>query len=230
MHVDAITGTDDRDRFPGRDDAHSQSLRGAASDGRAGRTTRRGHSALISPDDPPSTVVMVVTTAQISYRIRPIAPSDRQVLTRFYAGLSPDSLEARFHGAVPGIGDGTARFFCGPDHEHREGLVVEATDARGRPMIVGHLCLEPTSPDEAEMAIAVADALQRHGLGRALLLGAVSWARDHGVATLSASIRGSNGAMLGLIRSMGLPVTVHDADVAVIDAVIDLGVPLPDVA
>ena len=173
---------------------------------------------------------MVVTPSQITYRIRRIAPGDHDELMRFYANLSTDSLEARFHGAVPGIGDRTARFFCGPDHEHREGLVAEATDARGRPMIVGHLCLEPTSPGKAEMAIAVADALQRHGLGRAMLLGAVSWAQDHGVATLSASIRGSNGAMLGLIRSMGLPVTAGDADAGVINAVIDLGVPLPNVA
>ena len=33
--------------------------------------------------------------------IRPIVPDDRAGLARFYAGLSPESLEARFHGAAP---------------------------------------------------------------------------------------------------------------------------------
>ena len=33
-------------------------------------------------------------------RIRPIDDADRDALTVFYAALSPDSLEARFHGAA----------------------------------------------------------------------------------------------------------------------------------
>ena len=163
-------------------------------------------------------------------RIRPIAPGDRDGLTRFYAALSPDSLEARFHGATPGIGDRTARFFCGPDHEHREGLVAESVDEDGTPVIVGHVCLEPIRPGRAEMAIAVADRWQRQGLGRAMLSRAIAWAKDHGVTELGASIRGSNGAMLGLVRSTGMPVTVDDGDGGVLDAIIDLGAPLPHAA
>ena len=49
----------------------------------------------------------------------------------FYAGLSPDSRAARFHGATPTIPDATARFFCGPDHQHREGIVAESFDPSG---------------------------------------------------------------------------------------------------
>ena len=163
-------------------------------------------------------------------RIRPIGPDDRDGLTRFYGSLSADSMEARFHGAMPGIGDGTARFFCGPDHEHREGLVAEVADAEGRPAIVGHVCLEPTRTGGAEMAIAIADGWQHHGLGRAMLGRAIAWARGHGVAQLRASVRMSNGAMIGLIRSLGLRVAFDGGDAGVIDAVIDLELPLPDVA
>ncbi len=173
---------------------------------------------------------MTVMRSPGSYRIRPIARSDRDGLTRFYADLSPDSREARFHGAAPGIGDGTARFFCGPDHEHREGLVAESTDADGRRIIVGHVCLEPIGAGQAEMAIAIADSWQHLGLGRAMLFRAIAWARGHDVARLSASIRWSNGAMIGLIRSTGLPVTVDDGGGGVVDAIIDVGVPVPDAA
>jgi GNAT superfamily N-acetyltransferase len=161
-----------------------------------------------------------------AYRIRPVALGDRAGLTRFYADLSPDSLEARFHGATPGIGDGTAGYFCGPDHEHREGLVAEATSTHGR-VIVGHLCVEPIRPGEAEMAIAVADGWQHRGLGRAMLTEAMAWARGHGITRLRASIRSSNGAMVGLVRAMGAPVSLSSGDAGVIDATIDLRRPLP---
>jgi GNAT superfamily N-acetyltransferase len=175
-------------------------------------------------------VIVNATPKNEPWRIRPIAPGDRDGLRGFYADLSPDSLEARFHGATPGIGDGTARFFCGPDHEHREGFVAEIADADGQSVIVGHACLEPISARQAEMAIAVADRWQHHGLGRAMLSRAITWARDHGLTELSASIRSSNGAMIGLVRSMGMPVTVDDGDGGVIDAIIELGVPLPHAA
>jgi len=170
---------------------------------------------------------MTVASVPESFRIRPIAPTDRAGLTRFYANLSTDSLEARFHGAIPGIGDGTARFLSGPDHEHREGFVAESADADGRRTIVGHVCLEPISAGQAEMAIAIADPWQHHGLGHAMVSQAIAWSRGHGVARLTASIRWSNGAMIGLIRSLGLPVILDDGDAGVVDAFIDLGVPLP---
>ena len=80
------------------------------------------------------------------------------------------------------------------------------------------------------MAIAIADGWQHHGLGRAMLARAIAWARGHGVTELSASIRWSNGAMIGLIRSLGLPVTFVDRDGGVMDAIVDLRVPMPHAA
>jgi GNAT superfamily N-acetyltransferase len=173
---------------------------------------------------------MTQSSAVTSFQVRPIAPLDRDALARFYLDLSEDSQEARFLGAAHGIGDTTARFFCGPDHEHREGIVAEVIGADGRRTIVGHLCLEPVGPGDAEMAIAVADAWHQRGLGRALLAQAVGWARAHGFERLSASMRCSNVAMIGLIRSMGRPVTFGAGDGGVVDAVIDVRDALPSAA
>ena len=108
-----------------------------------------------------------------------VQPGDRDALMQFYASLSAESISRRFHGASNGIGDRVARFFCGPDHEHREGLVA-VLDEPGAPapIIVGHLCLEPSGAREVEMAVAVADAWQRHGIGRRLLLAAIAWAES----------------------------------------------------
>ena len=168
------------------------------------------------------TLDMTSTVAPTTLRIRPIGPDDRERLTAFYAGLSEDSLEARFHGACRGIGDATARVFCGPDHDHEEGLVAEASDGKGRRWIVGHLCLEPTARGEVEMAIAVADSCQRRGIGRTLLTTGIDWARRHRVSRMRASMRFSNTAVIGLVRSLGLPLTFTAGEAGIVEVTIPL--------
>jgi len=156
------------------------------------------------------------------YRLRPITPRDRVGLTRFYSGLSADSRAARFHGPASIIPEATAAFFCGPDHLHREGIVAERIDVNGDPVIIGHICIEPTDDAVAEMAIAVDDAWQGHGVGRAMLASAIAWAQAHGVARLAASILFGNGAMLTLLRSTGYAITYGPSAADSIDAFLDL--------
>ena len=165
------------------------------------------------------------TTLAPAFAVRPITPDDRDALATFYAGLSPDSLESRFHGAAPRVSDAVAQFFCGPDHLAREGLVAETVDADGLPAIVGHLCIEPLGAERgsvAEVAVAVADAWQRRGVGRALLAAAIDWADHHGVAGLFASLRLGNAAMLNLIRSTGHPVSFGASGAGTLEAVLDV--------
>ena len=161
--------------------------------------------------------------------IRAIGAGDVLPLERFYASLSPDALDARFHGATRGIGDRAARTFCGPDHIHREGLVA-VTRSAGREEIIGHICLEPVDDDAVEMAVAVADSWQHQGIGRALLAAAIEWATARGFSYVSGAIRWSNPAILGLVRACGHPVTiVTDVD-GDTQAVIDIGQGLPAAA
>lgn len=166
---------------------------------------------------------MVMPTAVAPIRIRPIDAGDREALVRFYTGLSEDSLSLRFHGASHGIADRAAATFCGTDHEHREGLVA-VLDEPGvpDPIIVGHLCLEPSGAREMEMAVAVVDAWQRRGIGRRLLGAAMAWAGQHGIERLRASMLSTNVAVLGLLRSMGREVTLANASAGVVDATVDL--------
>jgi GNAT superfamily N-acetyltransferase len=161
-------------------------------------------------------------------RIRQIRPDDAGRLETFYAGLSEDSLNARFHGASRGIAESTARQFCGPDHQHREGLV--AVTGGTHELIVGHLCLEPRTADEVEMAVAVTDAWQHRGIGRALLAAAVAWATAHGVVRLVAEIRWSNPAIFGLLRSIDRPLRITTTADGGTEAVVAVGGRLPAAA
>lgn len=165
---------------------------------------------------------MTTTLAPAPYRMRSITPCDRASLSAFYAGLSPDSRTDRFHGAAPRIPDATATFFCGPDHQHREGIVAECFDTSGDPLIIGHLCIEPISDEIAEIAIAVTDVWQGHGVGRAMLARAITWAQSHGIARLAAPILVSNAAMFGLLRSAGYPITYGASAEGTIDAFLDV--------
>jgi GNAT superfamily N-acetyltransferase len=164
-----------------------------------------------------------------AFSVRPIASRDRAALARFYASLSPESRVARFHGAAPTIGPNAVGYFCVSDRDFREGIVAEAAGPAG-PEIVGHLVLEPAGPGAVEMGVAVADAWHRRGIGRAMLLEAVDWARDHDVQRLTASMRLTNVAILGLVRSLGLPVRFGACDAGVVDVTVDLGTALPRAA
>jgi acetyltransferase len=146
------------------------------------------------------------------YTVRPIEPADLAGLERFYRHLSDESRAARFHAAVRDIGPGLVDDFCHPDHAHREGVVAEVQGGGAEPAaIIGHLCLEPIAEGEMEMAIAVADAWQRRGVGRAMLGAAIDWAHNRGVTRLVARVRWGNAALMGLVWSMGLPLTVRDS-------------------
>ncbi|HEY7131924.1 MAG TPA: GNAT family N-acetyltransferase [Candidatus Limnocylindrales bacterium] len=172
---------------------------------------------------------MAVTPTAHRFRIRPIAAADRDRLRAFYAGLSEDSRESRFHGATTGISDRAAVAFCEPDHDHREGFVVEALDG-GHPPVIGHLCLEPVNETDVEVAVAVADAYQGRGLGHALLVAAIDWARSHDYRRVVATVRPTNGPMFGLLRSTGLPVDLRPADADEVEATLELAVTLPRAA
>ena len=162
-----------------------------------------------------------------SIRIRAIRPEDLEHLVALYAGLSADARYARFLRATGGITEQDAARFCGPDHEHGAGLVAEVRGGPEDGRLVGHLCLEPAGTQAHELAVAVADDHLREGIGRRLVAAAVEWAAEHRVRHLHATMLATNAAILGLIRSAGLPLVVGDAHAGVVNADIDVAGAIP---
>jgi acetyltransferase len=156
-------------------------------------------------------------------RIRAIRPNDEAELQRFYAGLSPESRTTRFFSISPGLSPAQSHTFCTTDHDHREGFVAVTHTGPGRgERIVGHLCLEPDGADAAEVAIAVADEFQHHGIGRRLLMAGAAWARREHIARFAATMLAGNAPIHRLLAGLGLATRTAYTDAGVSEVTIDL--------
>ncbi|HET7029480.1 MAG TPA: GNAT family N-acetyltransferase [Candidatus Limnocylindrales bacterium] len=153
-------------------------------------------------------------------RIRAIRPADADALRAFYAELSDESRRTRFFGVTSGIGPGQSRWFCGADHTHREGFV--AVPAGPDLRIVGHVCVEPVDESTAEVAVAVDDRWQGHGIGRRLVGAAVEAARRDGYRSLVATMLAGNPAIQRLLGGVDLPVRTRPVGAGVVEASLDL--------
>jgi acetate---CoA ligase (ADP-forming) len=138
--------------------------------------------------------------------VRPVRAEDAPAVRAFLERLSPRSIALRFFCAFPDL-DRAVRWATEVD-QHRYGLVAtSSTDRR----VVAHAGWErdPDRPDRAEVAFAIADAMQHNGLGTILLGQLIEAAAQAGVAVLSAEVLPQNQHMLHLFRDSGIPVTTR---------------------
>ena len=138
---------------------------------------------------------------RLSVAIRPVRRSDATGLIDFYAGLSPESRRRRFlTGAIPDP-DFIASLARDP------GLVAVLDGSAGRHgAIVAHASVQPDGHHGAEIAFAVADEFQGHGVGRRLVSRALHLARELGADRATATLLAGNVPMRHLLRAAGQPV------------------------
>ncbi len=92
------------------------------------------------------------------------------------------------------------------DYVDRYGLIA----TRGQdPRPVAHGAYFRASESEAEVAFAVADELQGHGLGTILLAHLAEVADEHGIDTFEAEVLPENHRMIEVFRESGFPVEVR---------------------
>ena len=125
--------------------------------------------------------------------LRAIRRSDTGALRAAFEILSERSRYARFRG-LPQMGDAQWEQFCDVDGIDHVALVV--VTARGAIVGVGRF-IRLTRHEHAEVALTVADAYQRRGLGRSLVRALLPLARARSIATLVAYAASDN---LGIVR------------------------------
>jgi len=137
--------------------------------------------------------------------LRVVDKSDLEAVVETYRGLSPQSIYRRFFTLTPDPAPLVAHQFEMIDHRDHEALVVlEGDEVVG----IAHWDRAGCCPDQAEIAITIADRWQHRGLGRVLIRALAGNAYRHGIETLTATVLAENRGALRL-AALGQPTEVH---------------------
>jgi acetyltransferase len=145
---------------------------------------------------------------------RPIVPSDTGKIADLLAGLSAQSLFLRYCMPMPQMApEMLAREVArlGQAHSARQFTVVALASVGGAEQAIGvaELVRDAGSPAVAELALVVADAYQRAGIGSALYAYLVAAARQQGLNTLRAMALAENTAVRRMIARSGAAYTAE---------------------
>lgn len=135
--------------------------------------------------------------------IRPVHPQDAELAREFVRELSPRSRYNRFHQPLADLTPEMARWATRVDHERHVALIAEVFDGAREVEIGAARYVRPEGGDVAEVAVAVADAWHRQGVGERLLRGLIQAAAQRGVRWLEGEVLKDNAAMLALARRLG---------------------------
>jgi acetate---CoA ligase (ADP-forming) len=164
-----------------------------------------GHTDLMA--DAASEVRDVILRTGGTLRLRPPVACDAEAVLAFLRGLSERSVYRRFHG-IPALRPETVEPFLDPDWRDRGGLIATMSDdGRGEQVVALANYVRLRDPARAEVAFAVADALQGQGVGTRLLEQLAATAAAQGISTFVAEVMPDNAPMLGVFADAGFAVS-----------------------
>ncbi len=144
--------------------------------------------------------------------IRLLEPSDRAAVAGLFDRLSPESRRRRFLSPKPQLSARELTHLTVVDHHWREALA--AVDRRDRSIVgVARYAGVPDRRGVADTAVAVADDLQRRGIGNALTRCLIARARVNGFDVLTASTLWENQPARVLLRRVGFHARGSDGNV-----------------
>src|SRR6476620_1771217 len=127
--------------------------------------------------------------------MRVVDTLDTDAIVAAYRALSPRSIYRRFFTMTPDPEPLVHRTLALVDHRDHEALIVLDGDE-----VIGIAQWDRLGccPDQAEVAITIAEAWQRQGLGRVLIRALAGDAHRHGIEILTATVLADNRPALGL--------------------------------
>jgi GNAT superfamily N-acetyltransferase len=132
----------------------------------------------------------------------PMRATDREGLVAFFGGLSDETRYRRFLSAKIALSESELDYFTEVDHHDHEAIV--AVDPATSELVgVARYVRFAGRPEEAEVAVTVADAFQGQGVGTILMGELVDRARAEGVLRFDAVMMSDNARMLGLLKDVG---------------------------
>ena len=135
-------------------------------------------------------------------QLRPIKPSDAQLLVEFYDRVSPESKYLRFFAPYPKLSERDVARFTQVDYVDRVALIITIGEAM---IAVGRY--DRIEGDHAEVAFLVEDAHQGRGIAQLLLEHLAEAARERGITRFVAEVLPQNRRMAQVFAAAGYRVS-----------------------
>jgi ribosomal protein S18 acetylase RimI-like enzyme len=139
--------------------------------------------------------------------LRPLRTNERQLVARFYAGLSDESRRRRFLQPMPRLPQAMLRRLVDVDGRHQVAVVAEVD---GHCVGIARWIALADEPGTAEVAVAVTDRYQGRGIGRLLVQALQPAAVRAGLTSLVHLVDPTNRPALRLLRSLGVELAFRD--------------------
>jgi hypothetical protein len=139
-------------------------------------------------------------------RLRWIRPADAPLLRDGFARLSETSRRNRFFVALKELPENVVRYFTdvdGVDHAALVALSVPGDGETERGLGVARFVRSKDQPSAAEVAVTVADEVQRFGLGTLLIRTLAAAAHERDVATFTANVLWGNAHVRRWLLGLG---------------------------
>ena len=148
--------------------------------------------------------------------IRPIRPEDAEMEQDFVKNLSDESKYYRFMDTLRELTQSMLVRFTQIDYDREMALVATLPEKDGKTVQIA-VARYVTNPDgeTVEFALAVADAWQKHGIGRKLMSALIESARLKGYRAIVGDVLSQNTKMFRLMGSLGFTIHPHPDDPAV---------------
>lgn len=153
----------------------------------------------------PSHLETTYTTKNgVKLKIRPIQPSDEDLIKDMFYSFSEQTKYLRYHGTLKAMPHNKVQVFCNVDYDTEMALVaVQGSGGHEEIVAVGRYMTNPAKR-AAEMAFVVSDRLQRQGLGTYLFRRLVEIGKQDGIQEFHADVLPENAGMLKIFHRSGL--------------------------
>jgi len=158
-------------------------------------------------------------------RIEPLRRGDRASVRGLFARLSAESRLRRFLSPMPALSERDLAFLSDVgDGTHEAMAAVDPDD--GAVAGIARYVQHQGRPGVADVAVAVADEMQRCGIGSALMDRLIACALANGFHLLTATTLWENRPARALLRSMGFHATGSDGAEIELELKLDVAPPL----
>jgi RimJ/RimL family protein N-acetyltransferase len=149
--------------------------------------------------------------------VRPLRPSDRDLVAAGFESLSDESRYLRFMTPTSRLTPRQLDYFTEVDQIDHFAWGVLGPLPEERPVATGRYVRLNQSPGIAELAVTVVDEFQGRGIGSLMVLATALAGERNGVVLLRAHLLAENRRMLALLKRLGGAVTEVDGPTLVVD-------------